>query len=87
MSAQKANVLYIAPGLAHGFYVRSDTIILIYKVKTIYYREHDSGILWNSVGTPWPDSEPTVSPRDAGFVAFADFFSPFRCKEEATDGC
>lgn len=86
LSDQKANLIYIPPGLAHGFYVLSETAVLIYKVTTVYSPEHDNGILWNSVGIPWPDAEPIVSERDNKFVPLADFLSPFRYREEATNG-
>ncbi|MBE9224570.1 dTDP-4-dehydrorhamnose 3,5-epimerase [Phormidium sp. LEGE 05292] len=87
LSAQKANLIYIPPGFAHGFYVLSDRAVLIYKVTTVYSREHDAGILWNSVGIPWSDKQPIISARDSSFVTFADFLTPFRYSEEATDGC
>jgi dTDP-4-dehydrorhamnose 3,5-epimerase len=87
LSAEKANILYIPPGLAHGFYVLSDRAVLIYKVTTVYSREHDSGLLWNSVGIPWPDAQPIISSRDSEFIALTDFVSPFEYKEEAINGC
>jgi len=77
LSAAKANMLYIPPGIAHGFAVMSDDALLLYKVTTVYSPEHDSGILWNSVGIPWPSSDPVISKRDKGFPPFAEFASPF----------
>jgi len=77
LSADRANMLYLPAGLAHGFYVLSENAVLMYKVTTVYAPQHDSGILWNSVGIPWPDSAPIISPRDLGFTAFKDFTSPF----------
>jgi dTDP-4-dehydrorhamnose 3,5-epimerase len=87
LSAEKANIIYIPPGLAHGFYVLSETAILIYKVTTVYNPKHDSGIRWNSVEIPWPDLQPIVSNRDNEFVSFADFLSPFQYREEIQHGC
>jgi dTDP-4-dehydrorhamnose 3,5-epimerase len=43
----------------------------------VYSREHDTGILWNSVGIPWPDENPIISKRDSELKAFKDFKSPF----------
>lgn len=77
LSAEKANMLYIPKGLAHGFYVISENAIMMYKVTTIYSTEHDTGILWNSVDVPWPDNKPVISQRDSRFISFADFKSPF----------
>ena len=77
LSAEKANMIYIPKGLAHGFYVLSKSAIMVYKVTTVYSPEHDTGILWNSVPIPWPDKNPLVSKRDSEFKPFKDFKSPF----------
>ncbi len=77
LNDEKANVIYIPKGLAHGFYVLSESAIMMYKVTTQYSPEHDSGILWNSLGIPWPNKKPIISKRDSGFKPFKDFKSPF----------
>lgn len=77
LSAEKANTLYIPPGLAHGFYVTGETAIMMYKVSTVYSPEHDTGIHWDSVGIPWPCTEPIISKRDSCFAALSEFKSPF----------
>jgi len=77
LSSEKANMIYIPKGLAHGFYVLSESAIMMYKVTTVYSPEHDTGILWNSVGIPWPDLNPIISKRDSEFKSFRDFKSPF----------
>jgi dTDP-4-dehydrorhamnose 3,5-epimerase len=83
LDAETANMIYIPPGLAHGFYAVSDIAIVVYKVSTVYAPELDSGILWNSVGIEWPDKRPIISQRDNGFQAFPDFISPFRFGQDA----
>ncbi|MEG4330952.1 dTDP-4-dehydrorhamnose 3,5-epimerase [Microcoleus sp. AT9_A2] len=77
LTAEKANIIYIPPGFAHGFYVLSETAIMMYKVSTVYSPEQDTGIHWNSVGVVWPIPNPIVSKRDNEFVALSDFNSPF----------
>ncbi len=77
LSAERANMLYIPSGLAHGFYVLSKTAILVYNVSTVYSPEHDTGILWNSAGIPWPGERPVISKRDSGFLEMEHFDSPF----------
>ncbi|MPN01148.1 dTDP-4-dehydrorhamnose 3,5-epimerase [bioreactor metagenome] len=72
------NMLYIPPGLAHGFYVMSNRAIMMYKVTTLYNPEHDCGILWNSIAIPWPSDRPLISERDNNFQAFDEFRSPFQ---------
>ena len=78
LSSEEANMIYIPPGLAHGFYVVSPSAIVVYKVSTVYSPEHDSGIRWDSIGIPWPDRHPVTSSRDNELLAFSDFSSPFR---------
>jgi len=77
LNAEKANIIYIPPGLAHGYYVQSETSIVIYSVSTVHAPECDTGIHWNSVGIPWHCSEPIVSDRDKSLENFSNFQSPF----------
>jgi len=85
LNAEDRNMLYIPEGLAHGFYVVSDKAVLMYKVTTVYSPEHDTGILWNSVGIPWMDNHPLVSERDNKFQRFEGFVSPFQYEAEKYD--
>ena len=78
LSAKKANMLYVPPGLAHGFYVLSKRATMVYKVSTVYSPKYDTGILWNSTGIPWPDKNPIISKRDSQFLKFEQFKSPFK---------
>lgn len=77
LSAERGNMLYIPRGLAHGFYVTSDSATMMYKVSTVYAPEFDTGILWNSSEIPWPEEKPELSARDAEFPALENFSSPF----------
>jgi dTDP-4-dehydrorhamnose 3,5-epimerase len=70
--------IYVPAGVAHGFYVTSDTAILLYNVSSSHHPDSDSGIAWNSIPLRWPiDSEPIISERDSRFIRFEDFSSPF----------
>lgn len=77
LTAEKANIIYIPPGLAHGFYVTCEIAVMMYKVSTVYSPEHDTGIHWKSVGISWQNVNPIVSKRDSSFIALSDFNSPF----------
>lgn len=77
LKSDTANILYIPPGLAHGFYTISEQATLVYKVTTVYAPENDTGIRWDSAGIPWPDKNPLLSPRDQSFQKLDDFSSPF----------
>ena len=77
LSSTKANSIYIPKGMAHGFCALSEKAIMVYKVSTVYSPIHDAGILWDSVGIPWPAVDPVLSMRDQGFPKFEHFESPF----------
>lgn len=77
LTAEKGNLVYIPPGLAHGFYIASDTALVMYQVSTVYAPEHEGGLLWNSTGIPWPSSNPIISDKDQAWVTLAEFESPF----------
>ena len=77
LSSNKGNMVYIPKGLAHGFCALTDGATMMYKVTSVYSPEHDSGILWNSAGIPWPSKAPVLSDRDKGFQALSEFQSPF----------
>jgi dTDP-4-dehydrorhamnose 3,5-epimerase len=77
LSAEAANYIYIPKGIAHGFCVKSDYAILVYKVSTIYSPEHDSGLLWSSIKVDWPEESPIISERDQKFSGLLEFESPF----------
>lgn len=69
--------VYIPPGLAHGFYVLQAPATVVYMVSSVYSREHDAGVRWDTADIPWPDQNPVLSDRDQSFPALADFASPF----------
>ncbi|MCG5238956.1 dTDP-4-dehydrorhamnose 3,5-epimerase family protein [Azospirillum doebereinerae] len=69
--------IYIPRGLAHGFYVVSDTATVHYNVTTVHSPQHDAGIHWSSVADAFPDANPVVSERDASHPRWDDFVTPF----------
>ena len=77
LSDSNRSMLFIPSGLAHGFYVTGATALLLYKVSKVHSPHHDSGIHWKSLRIPWPDADPILSVRDAGFPLFDAFQSPF----------
>ncbi|NYS59720.1 dTDP-4-dehydrorhamnose 3,5-epimerase [Vreelandella salicampi] len=59
--------LYIGRGFAHGFLTKSKTAIVGYMTTSLYSKEHDTGIKWDSFGFDWGISDPIISQRDANF--------------------
>ena len=58
-------VLYIPPGVAHGFYSVTD-VDLIYWVTGYYDATDEHGVAWNDplLAAPWKTSDPILSDRD-----------------------
>ena len=77
LTGDEAAMLYIPSGLAHGYYVKSETAMVLYQASTVYAPDNDKGILWDSAGIPWPSSAPVLSERDQSFLPLATFESPF----------
>jgi len=77
ISADKANVLYIPEGIAHGFYVVSHNATIICKTSTVYTPGSDGGISWKSVNI-WPTDNPILSDKDKNLPLLKDFVSPFK---------
>lgn len=77
LHADKANMVYLPAGLAHGFYTLSSTATLVYSTTSVYSPQHDSGIRWHSASIKWPEGKPELSQRDRGLIGFDAFESPF----------
>lgn len=69
--------LYIPKGVAHGFRSLEDNTIMLYNVSSIYSKNNDSGIRWDSIDFDWGIMDPIVSQRDNSFEALETFVSPF----------
>lgn len=81
LSSEKANMIYIPKGIAHGFCVLSERATMIYKVTSVYAQESDCGIRWDSAGICWPIADPILSVRDQRFSSLEQFESPFFFEE------
>ena len=66
LSSQNARQLYVPPGFAHGYVVRSELAEVEYKCTDIYHPEDDYGIRWNDpgIGIDWGVEHPILSGRD-----------------------
>lgn len=67
LSSENGLILYLPPGVAHGFYVVSQEAITVYKTTAEYCPRADDGVRWNSCGIRWPDESPLISTRDSNF--------------------
>lgn len=78
LNSEKANMVYIPRGMAHGFYTVSESATMNYLVETVYVPESDAGILWDSADINWPVNTPILSERDSALPPLAEFETPFR---------
>lgn len=83
LSASSGNMIYVAAGLAHGFYTLSDSATMVYNVTSVHDPGLDSGIRWDSAGIAWPDPRPLISERDRSLAAMEMFDSPFHFSPSA----
>lgn len=67
LSAKEPRILYIPPGVAHGFLAITD-VDLIYWVTHYYDASDEFGVAWDdpSLEAPWRIRDPVLSDRDKG---------------------
>jgi dTDP-4-dehydrorhamnose 3,5-epimerase len=68
--------LWVAPGLAHGFCVMSETADFTYKCTDYYHPEDEGCLRWNDpdIGVDWPVQSPTLSDKDAKAPGLRELF-------------
>ena len=66
LSAENRRMIWIPPGFAHGFLVRSESAEFLYKATDYYAPQHERSILWNDddLAIAWEVTEPLLSERD-----------------------
>jgi dTDP-4-dehydrorhamnose 3,5-epimerase len=76
LSGDNKQMLWIPPGLAHGFLVLSETAHVLYKATEFYSPENERIIAWNDpdLGIDWQlnGAVPVVSVRDSQGLPFRD---------------
>ncbi len=78
LNAEDGKYLYIPKGFAHGFLSKENNTIVNYAQTSCYNKEHDCGILYNSIDFNWGTDNPIVSDRDLSFATLSTFTSPFK---------
>jgi dTDP-4-dehydrorhamnose 3,5-epimerase len=74
LSAANHRQLYVPPGFAHGFCVRSERALFAYKCTDFYHPEHELGVAFDDpdLGVEWPPGEKIVSARDRAHPRLRD---------------
>jgi dTDP-4-dehydrorhamnose 3,5-epimerase len=73
LSGENKWILWIPPGLAHGFRVVSETAHVLYKATDLYAPEQERTIVWNDpqLNIDWQlDGEPLISAKDQRGLPF-----------------
>lgn len=80
LSDAAGSLLYLPPGLAHGYQVLSEEADLLYKVTAEYAPTLEGGVRWDDpdLAISWPLPDPVLSDRDRGLPLLRDVASPFR---------
>ena len=78
LNSNDNELIYLSPGIAHGFLSLIDETITYYKVSSMYSNKNDKGIFWNSFGYNWPISNPIISSRDNNLIHLKDYESDFK---------
>jgi dTDP-4-dehydrorhamnose 3,5-epimerase len=66
LSSENQRQLYIPPGFAHGFSVKSEYAVVIYKCTRYYAPREERGVRWDDVqlAIDWPVKDPIMSEKD-----------------------
>ena len=67
LSAESKEMMWIPPGLAHGFAVLSDYADFLYKTTDYWAPQHERTLLWNDpeLAIAWPlEGEPILAAKD-----------------------
>lgn len=73
LDADGSDMLYIAPGCAHGFITLSDNATVFYQMGATYRPDLARGVRWNdpALAIAWPLAPVCISERDASFPDLA----------------
>lgn len=75
LSAENKRLMWVPPGLAHGFLVLSESADFLYKTTDYYAPEEEGCIAWNDpdLAIAWPIAgQPLLSAKDRQGRAFRD---------------
>ena len=75
LSEQNKRQLWVPEGLAHGFYVTSDSAEFVYKCTNFYHPSSEKTLLWNDphMSIAWPlEGELLLSEKDKMGLLFKD---------------
>jgi dTDP-4-dehydrorhamnose 3,5-epimerase len=76
LTGENQRMVWLPPGLAHGFLVTGPSADFLYKTTDYYTPQSERCIRWNdpAIGIAWPElgQAPVLAPRDAAASVLAD---------------
>jgi dTDP-4-dehydrorhamnose 3,5-epimerase len=72
LSAANHKMLYIPPGVAHGFLTLTDCTEVLYQMSEFYYPGSAAGVRWDdpAFNIRWPETPLVISERDNTYKDF-----------------
>lgn len=66
LSAENRRMLYIPPGVAHGFQTLADDTEILYQISEFYHPDSSRGVRWDdpAFGIKWPSADRVISEKD-----------------------
>jgi dTDP-4-dehydrorhamnose 3,5-epimerase len=85
-SNENRPTVFLPAGLAHGYYVLSETADYVYQVTSYYDGSDTRAVAWDDpdLAVPWPTREPLLSERDKSNPRLRQLF-PYVILSEAKD--
>jgi dTDP-4-dehydrorhamnose 3,5-epimerase len=79
LSEEKANMMWIPAGFAHGFVALEDQTIFQYKCDALYNPKSEDCLLWNdpSLAIDWEVENPIISKKDLEGKMLTELTNPF----------
>ncbi|MGC2220995.1 MAG: dTDP-4-dehydrorhamnose 3,5-epimerase [Methylocella sp.] len=80
----RANMLYVPPGCAHGFLTLDDASEVYYEITPPYRSDAGAGIRWNdpALAIPWPFRPVVMSESDRNLPTASEHFARQRQQHE-----
>lgn len=72
LTASNRRMIYIPPGVAHGFQTLEDNSELFYQMSQFYHPEAARGVRWDdpAFGIAWPNANRLICARDRAYPDF-----------------
>lgn len=74
LTAETRELLYVPPGIAHGFITLTPDCEVFYQISVPYHAESARGVRWDdpAFGIEWPAEPTLISDRDRDYPDFED---------------